>query len=158
MSNGDFGLASGRKPDGAYERVWFEEFVAPDEVAFDSGVFLLRKDLAKTLKTGVPPESTPAQGSQEGPEPRRAPEPIPAPGRDAAPDVTTRTLRVVGAVPPEVWNRLGTKILPKLRAGSDLRIGLEFAVTVKADTADSLAAELKQILQELGLGDAVRVE
>ena len=72
--------------------------------------------------------------------------------------MTTRTLRIVGAVPPEVWNRLGTKILPKLRAGSDLRIGLEFAVTVKADAADSLASELKQILQELGLGDAVRVE
>ena len=29
VSNGDFGLASGRKPDDAYERVWFEEFVAP---------------------------------------------------------------------------------------------------------------------------------
>jgi hypothetical protein len=61
-------------------------------------------------------------------------------------------------VPPEVWNRLGTKILPKLRSGSDLRIGLEFTVTVKADSAGSLAAELQQILQELGLGEAVRVE
>jgi translation initiation factor IF-2 len=48
--------------------------------------------------------------------------------------------------------------LPKLRAGSDLRVGLEFTVTVKADTAGSLAAELQQILQELGLGGAVRVE
>ena len=158
VSNGDFGLASGRKPDDAYERVWFEEFVAPDEVAFDAGVFLLRKDLAKALKTGAHLESTPAQGAQASPEPNRTPQLIPAPGPDVAPGVTTRTLRIVGAVPPEVWNRLGTKILPKLRAGSDLRIGLEFAVTVKVDAADSLASELKQILQELGLGDAVRVE
>ena len=28
------------------------------------------------------------------------------------------------SVPPEVWNRLGTKILPKLLSGSDLKIGL----------------------------------
>jgi hypothetical protein len=31
------------------------------------------------------------------------------------------------------WNRLGTRILPKLRSGSELTMGLEFAVTVKAD-------------------------
>lgn len=51
-----------------------------------------------------------------------------------------------------------TKILPKLRSGSDVRIGLEFTVTVRADSARSLAAELQQILQELGLGETVRVE
>jgi hypothetical protein len=61
-------------------------------------------------------------------------------------------------VPPEVWNRFGTKILPKLRAASELRIGLEFSATLKADSAGSLAAELKQALQELGLADSVRVE
>jgi hypothetical protein len=64
----------------------------------------------------------------------------------------------VGAVPPEVWNRLGTKILPKLRSGSELRIGLEFSVTVSADSATGLANELRQVLQELGLADAVKVE
>ena len=151
VSNGDFGLASGRTSDGSYERVWFEELVAPDEVAFDAGVFLLRKDSAKALKSGAPPEPPIL------PEPPRIEPPL-APEREPESPATTKTLRLVGAVPPEVWNRLGTKILPKLRAGSDLRIGLEFTVTVKADTAGSLAAELKQILQELGLGEAVRVE
>ena len=138
--------------------MWFEELVAPDEVAFDAGVFLLRKDSAKALKTGAPPEPVPGPTPQPGPEPIPLPEPSPAPGPEPAPDAKTKTLRVFGAVPPEVWNRLGTKILPKLRAGSDLRIGLEFTVTVKADTAGSLAAELQQILQELGLGEAVRLE
>ncbi len=64
----------------------------------------------------------------------------------------------LGQRPPEVWNRLGTKILPKLRSGSDLKIGLDFAVTVSADAASALAIELRQILQELGLADAVKVE
>src|SRR5262249_42715869 len=40
---GDFGLGSGQKSDGSYERLWFKELVAPDEVAFEAGVFLLRK-------------------------------------------------------------------------------------------------------------------
>jgi len=156
VSRGDFGLASGRNPDGSYERVWFEELVAPDEVAFDAGVFLLRKDSAKALESGAPPE--PGPSPQPGPEPITAPEPSPAPGPVPALGATTKTLRLVGTVPPEVWNRLGTKILPKLRSGSDLRIGLEFTVTVKTDTAGTLAAELQQILQELGLGEAVRLE
>jgi hypothetical protein len=158
VSRGDFGLASGRKPDGSYERVWFEELVAPDEVAFDAGVFLLRKDSAKALKTGTPPEPVPGPSPQPGPEPIIALGPILTPGPKPAPGATTKTLRLVGTVPPEVWNRLGTKILPKLRAGSDLRIGLEFIVTVKADAAGSLAAEIQQILQELGLDETVRVE
>ena len=138
--------------------MWFEELVAPDEVAFDAGVFLLRKDSAKALKTGAPPEPVLWPSPQPGPGPITAPEPSPARGPEPAPGATTKTLRLVGTVPPEVWNRLGTKILPKLRAGSDLRIGLVFTVTVKADTEGSLAAELQQILQELGLGEAVRVE
>jgi hypothetical protein len=158
VSRGDFGLASGRNPDGSYERVWFEELVAPDEVAFDAGVFLLRKDSAKALKVGAPPEPGPGPSPQPGPRPILVLEPSPAPGPGPAPGATTKTLRLVGTVPPEVWNRLGTKILPKLRAGSDLRIGLEFTVTVKADSARSLVVELQQILQELGLGEAVRVE
>jgi hypothetical protein len=67
-------------------------------------------------------------------------------------------LRLVGTVPPEVWNRLGTKILPKLRAGTDLKVGLEFSVTVKADTANNLMSELRQVVEELGLSEAVRIE
>jgi hypothetical protein len=154
VSKGDFGLASGRNPDGSCERVWFEELVAPDEVAFDAGVFLLRKDYAKILKKGAPVHSVPEPTPQPHPDPSPEPRPPPA----AEPAATTTTLRLVGMVPPEVWNRLGTKILPKLRSGSDLRIGLEFTVTVKSDTAASLGADLQQILQELGLSDAVRVE
>jgi hypothetical protein len=53
---------------------------------------------------------------------------------------------------------LGTKILPKLRSGSDLKIGLEFSVTVSAESANGLAAELRQILQELGLAEVMKVE
>ncbi len=158
VGRGDFGLASGQKADGSYERVWFEELVAPDEVAFEAGVFLLRKVVAQALEAGAPPSPVPQ------------PEPAPPPGGVVVPPdspprpgveavvVQTRTLRIVGTVPPEVWNRLGTKILPKLRTGSDLKVGVDFSVTVSAEGAANLVSELRQVLQELGLAEAVRVE
>ena len=88
------------------------------------------------------------------------PDPI-APGQVLTGPLFSEPMRVetvIGSVPPEIWNRLGTKILPKLRAGSDLTIGLNFSVTVNADTAQSLGSELRQVLQELGLAESVRIE
>jgi hypothetical protein len=157
VARGDFGLASGQKADGTYERVWFQEPVTTDEVAFESGVFLLTKAKAQALKAGVP---TPAPGPepQPGPPvpgPGRGPEPEPGPG--PTPGLQTKTIRLVGAVPPEVWNRLGTKVLPKLRSGSDLRVGVDFSVTVNRDVAGSLTSDLRQILDDLGLADKVQI-
>ena len=35
--------------------------------------------------------------------------------------VGTTTLRLVGTVPPEAWNRIGFKILAKMKSGVDLQ-------------------------------------
>jgi hypothetical protein len=156
VTRGDFGLASGQKADGAYEQMWFQEMLAPDEVAFEAGVFLLRKVTAEALRAGKVATPTPTPQPEPGPTTKPTPDPTPSSG--PAPVGLTRTLRLSGSVPPEVWNRLGTKILPKLRSGSELKIGLEFSVTVSADAANGLANELRQILQELGLAEAVKVE
>jgi hypothetical protein len=165
VARGDFGLASGQKADGTYERVWFQESVSPDEVAFEPGVFLLTKAKAQALKAGVPEPALPAapDAAQTGPglesaPPVPSPGPGPEPGPEPAPGVQTKTIRLVGFVPPEVWNRLGTKILPKLRSGSDLKVGVDFSVTVNRDVAGSLVSDLRQILNELGLADKVHLE
>ena len=153
VGRGEFGLASGKKSDGTFDRVWFTENVAPDEVAFEADVFLLRKVLAAALKEGgVAPEPPPKGAEEPDSSEESKPEPSPQPtgGNPNKP--------AMGNSPPEVWNRLGTKILPKLRSGSELSIGFEFSVKVSAESAVGLGAELRQILQELGLGDAVRVE
>ena len=159
VSRGDFGLASGRKPDGSYERVWFEELVAPDEVAFESGVFLLTKAIAQALKAGLRPEPAPGPEPQPVPGPGTASGPgqEPESGPSPIPGAQTRTIRLVGAVPPEVWNRLGTKILPKLRSGSDLKVSVDFSVTVNKDVAGGLTSDLRQILDDLGLADKVEI-
>jgi hypothetical protein len=61
-------------------------------------------------------------------------------------------------VPSETWNRFGTRIIPKLRSGAELKVGVEFSVTISEASADSLATELQQILQDLGLAETVTVE
>jgi hypothetical protein len=156
VGQGDFGLASGQKADGTFERVWFEETIAPEEIAFEADVFLLKKARAKRLRETEVADRPVAEPALAEPEPRadRAPEPGVAP----TPEVETRTLRVIGTVRPEIWNRLGTKIIPKLRAGAELRIGVEFEVSVPRDQVDRIEAELRQILDDLGLGDTLRVE
>jgi hypothetical protein len=156
VSKGDFGLASGQKPDGTYERAWFDELLGADEVAFESGVFLLLKSKANLLKTVPEPGAEPEPAPGPEPEPRTVPSPELE--SEPTPGARTRTFRISGDVPPEIWNRLGTKVLPKLRSGSDIKIGIEFSVTVKIGVAQSFQADLKQILDDLGLVDRVRVE
>ena len=92
------------------------------------------------------------------PEPEPTPEPGPEPEPEPAPGAATRTFRISGDVPPEIWNRLGTKVLPKLRSGSDLKIGIEFSVTVEGQLAQSFETDLKQILEDLGLAGRVKIE
>ncbi|MFZ5928393.1 MAG: DUF499 domain-containing protein [Acidobacteriota bacterium] len=160
VAKGEFGLASGQNPDGTYEQVWFNEALGADEVAFDTGVYLLTKAKAMALKAGASAETVPES----------APPPMPGPAAEQgieqpakaepsrSPDAPMMSIRLAGAVPPEVWNRLGTKLLPKLRAaGADLRVGVEFTVTVNRDVARTLTAEVRQILEDLGLGEKVQM-
>ena len=155
VAKGDFGLASGIEDDG-YRRLWYAEPVRPEEVAFEPHVFLLTKATAEKLRAAPedqpppPPGPTPALRRGLTRDPNQDPEP---------PSLDQRTtLRLSGTVPPEVWNRLGTKLLPKLRSGDDVTAGIEFSVSLSSDLARNMETELQQILQDLGLGDRVRIE
>ena len=158
VRNGDFSLASGAKGDGQYERLWYAEPIGTEEVVFEARVFLLSKAKAEALKAppGDPTQPQPEPIPSPGPEPEPEPEPVPVP--KPRPDPQKTTLRLSGTVPPEVWNRLGTKMLPKLRSGDDLSVGIEFSVSVSSQFAQNMETDLQQILDDLGLGDRVRVE
>ena len=123
-------------------------------MAFESGVFLLLKEKAKRLKTV--PEAEPEPSPTPAPKPEQTPGP--SPELEPATGTATRTFRISGDVPPEIWNRLGTKILPKLRSGSNLEIGVQFSVTVSGEVAQSFEADLRQILEDLGLEDRVQID
>jgi hypothetical protein len=158
VGRGDFGLASGPKPDDSYERLWYSEPVPVDEVAFESGVVLLKKAKAEELRNK--PASKPEPIAEPPPEPvadrvdiTTIPPPI-----ATTPGPTSKTIRLTGNVPPELWNRLGTRILPKLRTGMSLKIGIDFSVAVETANANNLQAELRQVLDDLGLRDAVDMQ
>ncbi|MBI1894165.1 MAG: hypothetical protein HYS14_08660, partial [Candidatus Rokubacteria bacterium] len=60
--------------------------------------------------------------------------------------------------PPEVWNRVGNRLLPKLRTGTRLDVSVGFEIEVDAATADHLIAEIRQILADLSLLERIRIE
>ena len=162
VGSGDFGLASGDKGDGNYERVWYKELVEADEVTFESGVFLLTRARAEYLRTTQEGQTQPGtkttstSGPDSGTGTQRDTPPIVPPAPPVIGQKTT--LRLKGTVPPEVWNRLGTKILPKLRSGNNLSVGVDFSVSVDASLSQGIQLELKQTLADLGLQEQVSVE
>ncbi len=162
VASGDFGLASGDKGDGNYERVWYKELVEADEVTFESGVFLLTRARAEYLRTTQEGQTQPGTKTTS----TSGPDSGTGTGREnptinpPAPPVTGQraTVRLKGTVPPEVWNRLGTRILPKLRSGDDLSVRVEFSVSVDAGLAQGFQLELRQALADLGIQERVSVE
>ena len=68
------------------------------------------------------------------------------------------TLKLTGTVPSELWNRFGTRVLPKLRSCGDLRIEVGFSVSVPADILPTLELELRQALEDLGIGDKIQIQ
>jgi len=161
VSRGDFGLASGRNPDGSFERILFNQYTDPADVIFDAGTFLLLKSKAAKLKV-VPAFTTPDAAIVKAPVSEISARPETETTREGEPEPTTvpkaRTFRIHGDVPPEIWNRLGTKILPKLRSGADLKIGIEFSVTVNTKLEKSFESEIRQILDDLGLTERLKIE
>ena len=184
VASGEFGLASGQHSDGTYDRVWFAEPISSDEVAFESGVFLLRKAKAKELcepgaqgeqgADGAPSERGADTAGAEGVEGMFADRPTTSAASGAASSATASsattvaadqpegeaeqtTIRLTGEIPQEVWNRLGHKLLPKLSTGKELRIGVDFVATVDARNSQALIAELEYILSDLGLSEQVRI-
>jgi len=161
VRRGDFGLASGADPGGAYQHVWFEEEVSPDEVGIDADVYLLTKARAKALKDapavagagvgGAVVESTAAVVTGAPPAPSQTAAVVPVPAGPAM-------LRLTGEVPFESWNRIGTKLLSKLKAAGALSVTLDAKVLLDDRQADVLRKELRAALQELGLEDRLRME
>jgi len=156
VEKGDFGLASGQKKDGDFERIWFEKNISPDEVSFEKDVFLLIKATARKLKSSSMPEITEKPDITIIPEPTH--EPSSEPDTTKKPADPQRSIRIKGEIPPELWNRLGTKLLPKIRSGSELKVGVEFSINIQNDIAENLIKDLKQIIDDLGLVNKIYIE
>ncbi len=163
IENGDFGLASNLRSDGTCDRLWFQEPIPVEEVTFEQGVYLVLKTKAKAMQTPVIPATSPESTSSQPSEPGvdvGEPWPISEQTSDQEPSSgpSVRSIRLYGSLPPETWNRLGTKILPKLRSGSDLEIKIELKVNIDVNLAQNFHTDIQQILADLGLNDSIRLE
>ena len=158
VENGSFGLASGSMTDGRYERMWYAETVAIEEVAFEPNVFLLTRAYSEELRSlGVrepasPIVETDTQDPVPEPDPETEHEPVPPS------DTVPVLLRISGTIPPELWNRLGTKLVPKLRAGENLTIRTDMTVEVADAMAESLQTDVRQILSDLNLSGQLTIQ
>lgn len=157
LESGDFVLASGAKHNGGYERLWFDGLDCLEEVVFETDVFLLTKARAQPLREPREPKqsrSEPPSGSDPQPEPD--PEPQPEPGPTQEPQRTKP--QPSGAVPQQVWNRLGTRLLLKPSAGDEFTMGVGFSVNFSYRMGQHVQTDLAQILGNLRLTNHVRIE
>jgi hypothetical protein len=92
------------------------------------------------------------------PKPKTPVETTAEPPTDREGAAASKTIRIVGNIPPEIWNRLGTKLLPKLKGGTDLNLDVGFSVTVDAEVASHLESEIRQIIQDLGLTHRLEIK
>jgi hypothetical protein len=159
--NGDFGYASGAR-EGGYYRIWFKEEMRQDEISFDSDVYLLLPEVAKKLSANaaqptvivgpIEPELPLPPGEISGPL-------FPTTSDELIASVPSkRTITIRGEIPTEVWNRLGRTLIPKLKQGSELSVGLSVSVDIESDTVQGFQQELMQILQDLNIADTVKVD
>lgn len=160
VEKGDFGLASGPRPGGSYDRVWWRERVGPDDLVFDDNTFLLTRARAASFKETQPT-------AEEQPPEIKAPVPGEPPVDDfglkppsePSPAEENIRLRVSGPIPWELWNKLGTRLLPKLRsADQNLSLNLDASLTVPSRDVAQLETDLRQALRDLGLEGLVRIE
>ena len=114
------------------------------------------------------PAVAPAQAQSGYPSPPAAPATSPAPGAShfstadlaASPPLLAPekvTLRLTGSIPPDMWNRVGLVLVPKMRVG-DLTLSVDLSVRVDALAAAALESDLRRALADLGIADGARLD
>lgn len=160
VEKGDFALASGPKPEGGYERLWWKEPIRPEEVTFDDKTFLVtRARVSALVAQSASAPAAVASGAESAPTLILEPPPVP-PGVPVKPrgDETVR-ICLHGKIPPEQWNKLGQKLIPKLRgSGQDLSLSLDASLTIRTQHFAYVEAELRQALRDLSLEGVVQIE
>ncbi len=154
VEEGEFGMASGLLPNGKYQRVWFKETLQSEEVAFDANVFLLKKETAEKLTAPLPaPVVTPPEDKKE----TQSEEKKDDGGKTGPLPTRVVVIRLSGEVPSEQWNKIGIKLIPKLRSTNGLHIEVVMSGNVDGASAANFLDEVKQAINDLGLQAKLKV-
>lgn len=160
VETGEFGLASGARRDGGYQRIWYQQIVPISDIQFGPDVYLLKKRTVDGLVHR--PES---DGTIDGCVPRVDDDisenahiqDASAASADAGLDDPIR-IRIRGNMPVEQWNRLGTRVIPRLRAIGTVTASICLACDAETSVTPAALFELEQALRDLRLSDQLKLE
>jgi len=156
VAKGEFGLASGAEAGGGFRRIWYHEDIDPADVAFEADVYLVTKAVTERARSGGPPAEPPKPPPV--PKPREGNGEVSEEGNQPTLPVGLVSISVSGTIPPEQWNRLGTRLIPKMRAAGSMRATIRLDGEVDSARAATLSTELQQVIDEIGLAGTVRIE
>ncbi len=59
-----------------------------------------------------------------------------------------------------MWNRIGTRLLPKLRSSTarELKVKVQFEMRANGREGDALLVDLRQVLDDLHLANRVNID
>lgn len=69
-----------------------------------------------------------------------------------------KTIVLTGVIPPELWNKVGIRLIPKLRANAQPVLGVNFSLDVDPGQAENLLREIRQALADLDLIGKITIE
>jgi hypothetical protein len=122
-------------------------------VSFDTGIYLLKKDKAKALSVGSSVAEIPAIPTRPKPEEIASEE-----GELLPIEAGAKTIVLTGVIPPELWNKVGIRLIPKLRAGAQPTLGVNFVLELDSPKAENLVRDIQQALADLEMTGKIKVE
>ena len=122
-------------------------------MSFDAGVYLLKRDKAKAPAVGAPVAEIPATPTT--PKPEEIP---PADGELLPIEAGAKTIILTGVIPPELWNKVSIRLIPKLRSNAQPTLGVNFVLELDSSQAANLVRDIQQALADLELTAKIKVE
>jgi len=153
INKGAFGYAD-KAPDGTLVDVIFSESLPESSVEISDEVFLIPKNIAQAIKSGVVPPQPPEKKEEIVLQPSEKKEMT----TERVSISKVSSLSWEGEVPPQKWMNFYTKVLSRFQIGEHLKLKVNVEVKPKEGIPDQKVNETKTALRELGLSDAVKTE
>ncbi|HXZ87674.1 MAG TPA: hypothetical protein VEF07_03820 [Candidatus Binataceae bacterium] len=70
----------------------------------------------------------------------------------------TKSILLTEVIPPQLWNKVGIRLIPKLRSNLQPTLGANFILEIDSAKAANLIREIQQALGDLELTGTIKVE
>ena len=152
VSKGMFGYVD-KAPNGSYANVTFNESFSEIDVEISDEVFLVPKETAQAIKSGVVPPLPPEKKEEV----------ISKPPEKKEEQIIEKIAKVdmltwEGDVPPQKWMNFYTRVLSRFPIGPALKLHIKIEVKPEEGIPKQKVDETKTALRELGLIGEVKTE